>query len=93
MRSKLLRILALLGQGDASALLCEVPKELLEGLNVNADGSVDTAALLSLCQRIAAKEEQDLVAQEEVQFERNQFLMNMIYNPSIAVNPARTVLH
>lgn len=84
-----MRVLQQIEAGDEASLLCELPKELLEGVKVARDGSVDSGFLFDLCQKILVEQEVIEKKVEETKcFERNQFLMSMIYDSSIAVvNP------
>jgi hypothetical protein len=49
--TNLLRVLELLERSDIKALECEVPAQLLKGLNLQADGTVDLETLLKICYR------------------------------------------
>lgn len=89
MSSSVLKVLSELGQGDDKALLIELPKELLENIDVSSDGSVDTMQLLKLLRRAAITELQDKASKVESEDEalsRKAHLMNMIFNPDVAVD-------
>lgn len=87
--SSVLKVLSELGQGDDKALLIELPKDLLDNIDVAQDGSVDTMQLLKLLRRAAIEELQDKTGQLESEDEalaRKAYLMNMIFNPEVAVD-------
>lgn len=90
--SRLLKVLTQIEKGDQSALLCELPQSLVEGLKIQADGSVDTETLFKICHRIMRVEKltQKIVQQEaalEEEFKKNGELMRLIFDSSIAVEP------
>jgi hypothetical protein len=101
--TNLLRVLDLLEKADIKALQCEIPVELLEGLNLQEDGTVDLETLLRICQRanrvdslknqrsnLKLKEPQYSAHEEfsetEINLHKNPDLMDLIFNPDIAVS-------
>ena len=49
--SKKLKIVAELGCENNKSLLVELPKEVIEGLNIGTDGTVDTQIMLEIIKR------------------------------------------
>ena len=74
----LLKVLTSIEKNDTQALLCEIPKELVNDLNVQADGSVDLETLLKICLRV--KRADSLKSKKK----QHSTLMNLIYNADIA---------
>ncbi len=79
--TNLLRVLELLEKADIKALECEVPSELLQGLQLQADGTVDLETLLKICHRANRI---DASQQENASFEKNPDFQDLIFNPDIA---------
>jgi antitoxin component of MazEF toxin-antitoxin module len=97
--TNLLRVLDLLEKADIKALQCEIPVELLEGLNLQEDGTVDLETLLKICHRATRLESlknqsNKLKLKEPSHYSENSDhpdslnpdLMDLIFNPDIAAN-------
>jgi hypothetical protein len=89
--TNLLRVLDLLEKADIKALECEIPTELLKGLNIQEDGTVNLETLLKICHRAnrldafeQAKKEKRTQETASVSFEKNPDFMDLIFNPDIA---------
>ena len=88
MNSKLLKVLHQIDSGDDASFICELPQDMMDGVHVDAMGNVDGEILLNLCQKILEEQEaHEAKVAAQASFERNQFLMRMIYDPSVAVQP------
>ena len=77
--TNLLRVLDLLQKADIKALECEIPTELLKGLNLQEDGTVDLETLLKICHRANRVD-----AFKTQQVEKDPDLMDFIFNPDRA---------
>ena len=87
--SSILKILSELGTGDDKALLIELPKELLDNIDIENDGSVDTLDLLKVLRKAAIAELNDktnTIETEDQAMSRKAYLMNKIFNSDIAVD-------
>jgi hypothetical protein len=89
--TNLLRVLEMLEKADVKALQCEVPLELLQGLNLQDDGTVDLETLLKICHRAnrldALKKSQKTKKDIEPSLsDINPDLMDLIFNPDRAAN-------
>ena len=80
--SELLRILTQIDKGDQKALLCELPKSVLDGLNIGADGTVDLELLIQLCKRISERSD---APGSDSEFKKYTEMMSMIFDSSRAV--------
>lgn len=78
--TSLLNILSKIDSNDTQSLLCDVPKDLIDGLNVQEDGSVDLSTLLKICLRMKRKESLKSIAKRQSQ------VMDLIYNSDIAAD-------
>jgi hypothetical protein len=95
--TNLLRVLDLLEKADIKALQCEVPEELLQGLNLQEDGSVDLETLLKICHRAnqvdSLKNKGKILkfktADQNIN-EKNPDLMDLIFDPDLAANFPRS---
>jgi hypothetical protein len=82
----------MLEKADVKALECEIPVELLQGLNLQEDGTVDLESLLKICHRAnrldALKKYQKTIKPEisEAHQNINPDLMDLIFNPDIAAD-------
>ncbi|MDF2940872.1 MAG: hypothetical protein K0R66_1514 [Gammaproteobacteria bacterium] len=70
--NKALRVISDIGEGSQKDLLLELPVELAIGLNIQADGRVDTRQLLDLfgavlCQEQHCSNEDHLSIQEKIE--------------------------
>lgn len=81
--SNLLKVLSQIGNGDMQSLECEVPAALLAGLNIQADGTVDTSTLLKICHRIQRQEALSKAENGIGDADREE-LFNLIYDSSRA---------
>lgn len=87
--SSMLKILSELGSDDQKALLIELPSHIADDVEISADGSVDTLSLLKILRRAAIEDMQSKQKTRETEDEviaRKVELMNMIFNPELAVN-------
>jgi hypothetical protein len=93
--TNLLRVLEMLEKADVKALQCEVPVELLQGLNIQEDGTVDLEALLKICHRAnrldALKKSQEALDVSSSGI--NPDLMDLIFNPDIAADFSNDFKH
>ena len=80
--SKLLRALTLINERKEQSLVCEVPTELINNLNIDKDGKADLSTLLEICKHITEKKGTTPCKK----FETNRQLMRLIYDQSLAVN-------
>lgn len=91
--ASVLKILSEMGQDDNKALLIELPAHLVDQVDVGMDGSVDTLSLLKILRQAAVEDMQKQAqpkAPEEDEIARQVALMNLIFNPEIAVNTDRS---
>jgi hypothetical protein len=83
-----IKVIAEMGQSEHKALLLEMPQEMIDGLKVYADGTVDTKCLLGMLmmmeQEAALEAEEDAMGQLDM-------LLN-IYDDSLAADFNHSVL-
>jgi hypothetical protein len=82
--TRTLKIISEMGCGDNKALLIEMPQDMIQGLKVYADGTVDTKCLLGMLMMM--EQEAVLEADENaVDFPEQLDLLLNIYDSSRAV--------
>lgn len=82
--SKLLRALTLINEGKEQSLICEVPKELINSLELDEHGNANLGTLLDICKHLAdGKQSKEKTCKK---FEKNRKIMRLIYDESIAID-------
>lgn len=79
----LLKVLTQIEQGDMQSLLCELPKGLLQDLEIQKDGTVKMDALLKICMRVKQAE---ALSEKGLKSKDKDQLHNLIFNKKIAAN-------
>ena len=82
--SKLLRALTLINEGKEQSLICEVPKELINSLELDEKGNANLGTLLEICKYLSTNKK--TVEAPCKNFEKNRQMMRLIYDQSMAVN-------
>ena len=83
MVNRTIKVIAEMGNDENKALLIEMPRDMISGLKVAADGTVDTKCLLGML--MLMEQEAALVQEEGVPFQEQLDLMLNIYDSSRAV--------
>jgi hypothetical protein len=90
--SSILKVLKKIEKSDTQALHIEVPSEILKGLDIQPDGSVNLELLMQVCQRLARVKKLNskinLAKQNMAEFSANsansghsEDLIDLIFNP------------
>jgi hypothetical protein len=78
-----IKVIAEMGNDEHKALLLEMPQDMIQGLKVYADGTVDTKCLLGMLMMM--EQEAALEVGNEAPIQEQLDLMLNIYDPSRAV--------
>jgi hypothetical protein len=84
--ASILKVLKNIQKSETQALQIEVPSEILKGLNIQPDGSVDLEVLMQVCQRLARVKKLNAkieLAKQNLSddAEKSENLMDLIFNP------------